>query len=183
MGSFPETYNDLISSFHSLLCRRLFWGELLYVNLLVIQEITSHFCLSQDVLSYRAVGISVSRIFTINHRVRSGTYTAFLYLSWYLDFYSQLWPKALSRQTSSWWKTNNAGEKVSVDWLNHKALFINIGWKKSNCILNIWHHYRENYFFLLGYTTGFDLQCEKLELHTEYIVLCESTAEEVSFEW
>ena len=81
MGSFAEMYNDLISSFHSLLCRRLFWGELLYVNLLVIQEITSHFCLSQDVLSYRAVGISVSRIFTINHRVRSGTYTAFLYLS------------------------------------------------------------------------------------------------------
>ena len=33
----------------------------------------SHFCLPQDVLSYRAVGISVSRIFTINHKVRSGT--------------------------------------------------------------------------------------------------------------
>ena len=124
-------YNDLISSFHSLLCRRLFWGELLYVNLLVIQEITSHFCLSQDVLSYRAVGISVSRIFTINHRVRSGTWSAFLYLSWYLDFYSQLWPKALSRQTSSWWKTNNAGEKASVDWLNLACSRLRDGGGKS----------------------------------------------------
>ena len=38
-------------------------------------------------------------------------------------------------------------------------------------------------FFLLGYTTGFDPQCEKLELHTKNIVPCESTAEEVSFEW
>ena len=37
--------------------------------------------------------------------------------------------------------------------------------------------------FLLGYTTGFDPQCEKLELHTKYIVPCERTAEEVSFEW
>ena len=27
MGTFPETYNDLISSFHSLLCRRLFLGR------------------------------------------------------------------------------------------------------------------------------------------------------------
>ena len=37
--------------------------------------------------------------------------------------------------------------------------------------------------FLLGYTTGFDPQCEKLELLTENIGPCESTAEEVSFEW
>ena len=38
-----------------------------------VVNVCSHFCLPQDVLSYRAVGISVSRIFTINHRVRSGT--------------------------------------------------------------------------------------------------------------
>ena len=30
---------------------------------------------------------------------------------------------------------------------------------------------------------GFHPQTQKLELHTQYIAPCESTAEEVSFEW
>ena len=36
---------------------------------------------------------------------------------------------------------------------------------------------------LNGNTTGFRPQTQKLELHTKLIVSCESTAEEVSFEW
>ena len=38
-------------------------------------------------------------------------------------------------------------------------------------------------FHLNGDTIGFHPQTQKLELHTKYIVPCESTAEEVSFEW
>ena len=38
-------------------------------------------------------------------------------------------------------------------------------------------------FHLNGNTIGFDPQTQKLELHTKYVVPCESTAEEVSFEW
>ena len=34
-----------------------------------------------------------------------------------------------------------------------------------------------------GHTRGFHSQTQKLELHTKYIVPCESTAEEVSYEW
>ena len=36
---------------------------------------------------------------------------------------------------------------------------------------------------LNGNTIGFHPLSQKLELHTKYIVPCESTAEEVSFEW
>ena len=36
---------------------------------------------------------------------------------------------------------------------------------------------------LNGNTIGFHPQTQKLELHTKQIVACESTAEEVSFEW
>ena len=35
----------------------------------------------------------------------------------------------------------------------------------------------------LGHTKGFPSQTQKLELHTKQIAPCESTAEEVSFEW
>ena len=38
-------------------------------------------------------------------------------------------------------------------------------------------------FYLNGHTIGFHPQTQKLELHTKGIVPCESTAEEVSFEW
>ena len=38
-------------------------------------------------------------------------------------------------------------------------------------------------FHLNGNTIGFYPQTQKLELHTKYIVPCERTAEEVSFEW
>ena len=38
-------------------------------------------------------------------------------------------------------------------------------------------------FHLNGNTIGFHPQTQKLELHTKYIVPCESTTEEVSFEW
>ena len=38
-------------------------------------------------------------------------------------------------------------------------------------------------FHLNGNTIGFYPQTQKLELHTKYIESCESTAEEVSFEW
>ena len=38
-------------------------------------------------------------------------------------------------------------------------------------------------FQLNGNTIGFHPQTQKLELHTKYIVPCESTAEEVSIEW
>ena len=38
-------------------------------------------------------------------------------------------------------------------------------------------------FYLNGSTIGFHPQTQKLELHTKYIVPCESTAEEASFEW
>ena len=37
-------------------------------------------------------------------------------------------------------------------------------------------------FHVNGNTIGFHPQTQKLELHTKYIVPCESTAEEVSFE-
>ena len=38
-------------------------------------------------------------------------------------------------------------------------------------------------FYLNGHTTGFHPQTQKLEQHTKQIVPCESSAEEVSFEW
>ena len=38
-------------------------------------------------------------------------------------------------------------------------------------------------FHLNGNTIGFHRQTQKLELHTKQIVPCESTAEEISFEW
>ena len=38
-------------------------------------------------------------------------------------------------------------------------------------------------FHLNGHTVRFGPQTQKLEKHTKYIVPCESTAEEVSFEW
>ena len=38
-------------------------------------------------------------------------------------------------------------------------------------------------FHLNGNATGFHPQTQTLELHTKYILPCESTAEEVSFEW
>ena len=38
-------------------------------------------------------------------------------------------------------------------------------------------------FHLNGNNIGFHPQTQKLEIHTKYIVPCESTAEEVSFEW
>ena len=34
-----------------------------------------------------------------------------------------------------------------------------------------------------GHTMGFQPQTKKLELHTKQIVPCESTTEEVSYEW
>ena len=38
-------------------------------------------------------------------------------------------------------------------------------------------------FRLNGNTIGFHPKTQKLELHTKKIARCESTAEEVSFEW
>ena len=38
-------------------------------------------------------------------------------------------------------------------------------------------------FHLNGNTIGFHPQTQKLELHTKQIVPCESTAEEILFEW
>ena len=38
-------------------------------------------------------------------------------------------------------------------------------------------------FHMNGHTLGFHPQTQKLEKHAIYIVPCESTAEEVSFEW
>ena len=38
-------------------------------------------------------------------------------------------------------------------------------------------------FHLNGNTIGFYPQTQKLELNTKYIESCESTVEEVSFEW
>ena len=38
-------------------------------------------------------------------------------------------------------------------------------------------------FHLNGHTTGFHPQTQKLEPHTKETVRCESTTEEVSFEW
>ena len=38
-------------------------------------------------------------------------------------------------------------------------------------------------FYLNGNTIGFHPQTQKLEMHNRSIVPCESTAEEVSFEW
>ena len=42
----------------------------------------------------------------------------------------------------------------------------------------LWKRFRLN-----GNTIGFHPQTQKSELHTKQIVPCESTAEEVSFEW
>ena len=38
-------------------------------------------------------------------------------------------------------------------------------------------------FRLNGHTIGFHPQTQELELHSKQIVPCQSTAEEVSFEW
>ena len=38
-------------------------------------------------------------------------------------------------------------------------------------------------FYLNGNTIGFYPQTQNLELHTKYIVPCERTVDEVSFEW
>ena len=40
-----------------------------------------------------------------------------------------------------------------------------------------------NRFHLNGHTTGFRPQTQELELHSKQIAPCQSTAEEVSFEW
>ena len=54
----------------------------------------------------------------------------------------------------------------------------------KNYILNKWYHVKVllKRFHLNGNTIGFHPQTPKLELHTKYILPCESTAEEVSFE-
>ena len=38
-------------------------------------------------------------------------------------------------------------------------------------------------FHLNGHTIGFEAQTQKFQLHTKRIIPCESTAEEVPFEW
>ena len=89
--------------------------------------------------------------------------------------------------------------KTEPNWLNSNHRLDYVGEKNGTCseykTINFKGEFRlEREVFLAAFvprfgrqlndhTIGFRLHTEKLELNSKWIVPCESTAEEVSFEW